>query len=155
MAKILIVDDEPSICNLLKELLKDGGHVSLEAHDAATAAVSAEVNKPDLIITDFLMPGEPEKSIFRRLADNPKISHIPTILMSAYPLEQIQAYVPTTILRRNHFMRKPLQLTDVNAQIDEVLKEQPETVAAPVKPAPSGMGRVLDVMKKCVGLSQA
>jgi response regulator RpfG family c-di-GMP phosphodiesterase len=88
-----------------------------------------------------MMPGEPGISIFKLLANNPETSRIPTILMSGYPLKDVQSYVPKAIIQKNHFISKPISW-GVSAKIEEVLKEPPGE-AVPEKSAPSGLGRVL------------
>lgn len=56
MARILVIDDDPSIRFLLRELLEDAGHEVKEAPDGRAGLKSYRQNPPDLVMTDILMP---------------------------------------------------------------------------------------------------
>ena len=55
--RILVVDDEPQLCELVQAMLEHEGHVVLTAPNAARALEILERETFDLIITDYLMPG--------------------------------------------------------------------------------------------------
>ncbi len=55
--RILVVDDEPFVCDAVKMMLAFDGHDVVTANDAKEALVVFEKNKFDLVITDFAMPG--------------------------------------------------------------------------------------------------
>jgi len=57
MATILIIDDEESIRNLLKEVLERANHRVLEASDGREGLTLYQQNKADLVLMDILMPG--------------------------------------------------------------------------------------------------
>ncbi|MDZ4733234.1 MAG: response regulator [Nitrospirota bacterium] len=57
MATILIIDDEESIRNLLKEVLERAHHRVLEARDGREGLTLYQQNKVDLVLMDILMPG--------------------------------------------------------------------------------------------------
>ncbi len=56
MAHILIVDDDPQLCNLLTIMLKSSKHIVTVAHDGLEALQSYKLHHPDLVITDIIMP---------------------------------------------------------------------------------------------------
>ena len=56
MAVVLVVDDEVGIANLLSDVLSDEGHRVLVAVNGHEAFKRAEEERPDLVITDFMMP---------------------------------------------------------------------------------------------------
>ena len=56
MAVILVVDDEIGIANLLADVLSDEGHRVLVAVNGRDALKRAEEERPDLVITDYMMP---------------------------------------------------------------------------------------------------
>ena len=56
MAVVLVVDDEVGIANLLSDVLSDEGHRVLVAVNGHEALKRAEEERPDLVITDFMMP---------------------------------------------------------------------------------------------------
>jgi two-component system, response regulator, stage 0 sporulation protein F len=57
MATILVIDDEDSIRNLLKEVLEKAHHRVLEARDGREGLTLYQNNKVDLVLMDILMPG--------------------------------------------------------------------------------------------------
>ncbi|RPH77735.1 MAG: response regulator [Nitrospiraceae bacterium] len=57
MATILVIDDEASILNLLKEVLERANHRVLEARDGKEGLALYKKNKVDLVLMDILMPG--------------------------------------------------------------------------------------------------
>ncbi|MBI1963385.1 MAG: response regulator [Candidatus Rokubacteria bacterium] len=58
MAKILVVDDEPDICEILKEMLEGDGHAVTVAGDGHAATRLLDTERVDLILTDIFMPGK-------------------------------------------------------------------------------------------------
>jgi DNA-binding response OmpR family regulator len=56
VANILLVDDEPMLRRTFRAILEQAGHVVAEAEDGARAIASFVANKPDLVITDIIMP---------------------------------------------------------------------------------------------------
>ena len=58
MARILVVDDEPDICDLLREILSLAGHDVLVALDGDSAITLLRKQPVDVILTDIFMPGK-------------------------------------------------------------------------------------------------
>jgi CheY-like chemotaxis protein len=80
MARILIIDDEPRILSLLREMLESAGHLVVEAQDGAVALRwwrdHSHEQTIDLIITDILMPEKDGIEVIqqiRQLAPNTKV----------------------------------------------------------------------------------
>src|SRR5690349_13769439 len=83
MAKILIVDDNPTNRSLLVEILKNSGHSIREASDGGEALVLVSADRPDLVITDILMPTMDGYEFVRRLRSTTDIAHTPVIFCTA------------------------------------------------------------------------
>src|SRR5579859_5862832 len=84
MAKILVVDDSPTNRTFLVTLLGYGGHSLREASDGAEALALASADRPDLVITDILMPTMDGYEFVRRLRSAPDIAQIPVIFCTAH-----------------------------------------------------------------------
>ncbi|NTU77285.1 MAG: response regulator, partial [Alphaproteobacteria bacterium] len=56
-SKILVVDDEPSILNLVTSYLKAEGYEVFTASDGLAALKAAKAYKPDLVVLDIMLPG--------------------------------------------------------------------------------------------------
>jgi CheY-like chemotaxis protein len=56
VARILVVDDEPMLRRTFRSILEKAGHVVIEAEDGAQAISMFSAHKPDLVLTDIIMP---------------------------------------------------------------------------------------------------
>lgn len=83
MPKILVVDDEDAIRELLRYKLEQAGHIVLTAGDGLTALTRAEKEAPDLIILDLMLPGIDGLEVCRRLKAGQATATIPIIILSA------------------------------------------------------------------------
>ena len=83
MAKLLVVDDEVGIRELLSEILEDEGHDVLTAEDAGQARKLIEENPLDLILLDIWMPDTDGVTLLRELSSQHLI-HCPVIMMSGH-----------------------------------------------------------------------
>src|SRR5207237_3376152 len=88
VAAILIVDDSPTNRTLLAILLGGRGHRLLEAADGAEALAVVRAQRPDLVITDVLMPTMDGYEFVRQLRADPSIAHTPVIYYTAHYLER-------------------------------------------------------------------
>lgn len=81
-SKILLVDDEPSNLQLLRQTLKESYELFF-AKDGKTTLQLAEQNQPDLILLDVLMPLMDGFETCHQLKSNPKTKHIPVIFITS------------------------------------------------------------------------
>jgi len=82
-ARILVVDDEPSIVKLVRTTLEARGYIVDEAFDGQEAIVQAKLHKPDLILLDIMMPRMDGTEARKRLLADPETKEIPVIHLSA------------------------------------------------------------------------
>ncbi|NIM93146.1 MAG: response regulator [Anaerolineales bacterium] len=80
---ILVIDDEPSFCTVLSEILRSFGYHVQQAHSVDQALQVLEREPPDLILTDIMMPGTDGLTLIRQLRANPRWSSMPMIVVSA------------------------------------------------------------------------
>ncbi len=83
MVKILIADDEPNILLLTEMLFQDMGMHVITAVDGQEAVQKAISEKPDIIITDVIMPKMTGFEVCKMVRAHPEISHTPIIILSA------------------------------------------------------------------------
>ncbi len=81
--KILIVDDEASLGNVLATALSYEGYTTLKATDGEAGLVIAEKELPDLIILDIMMPKVDGITMLKRLRENEATKKIKVIVMTA------------------------------------------------------------------------
>ncbi len=75
--KILIIDDDEYIGNMLEEVLKQEGYAVLRAYSGTEALLLLSQNRPDLVLLDLMLPGLSGECVL------PKIQGIPVIIVSA------------------------------------------------------------------------
>lgn len=82
--KLLIVDDQPEIRNLLTITLNADNHELHHANDWITALAMVGSVKPDLVLLDIMMPGEFDGfEVCRRIKSDPELSSISIMIVSA------------------------------------------------------------------------
>jgi len=80
--KILLVEDESFLANLLSDYIKEQG-VSLEqASTGEECLAKAKSSKPDIILLDIILPGIDGYEVLKQLKANPELSKIPVIFLS-------------------------------------------------------------------------
>jgi two-component system alkaline phosphatase synthesis response regulator PhoP len=83
MAKLLVVDDEKDIVELLTFLLQKDGHHIIHAFNGIEALKLVAVEIPDLIILDIMMPEMDGYAVYSKLSENPITRSIPILILTA------------------------------------------------------------------------
>ncbi len=83
MSKILIVDDEPTIVELLEEHLQSEGYDTEHAYSGEEALQVLEKSTPDLVILDLMLPGMDGYEVCRLMQQDTRLNHIPVIMLTA------------------------------------------------------------------------
>ncbi len=118
---ILVVEDDPANRQLMLDRLTALGYKVLTAGDALKGVEAAQEYKPDLILTDFLMPSPAGESIFSGLASRPETHDIPVIVMTGQPLKNVKGYIPLSL--RTRLMSKPIDFDALQKTIAELVKK--------------------------------
>ncbi|WDQ98076.1 response regulator [Devosia sp. J2-20] len=80
---ILICDDDQLLIELIEFRLQGKGYTVLTAHDGEEALAKIRAEKPDLVVLDAMMPGIDGFALLVQLKDEPSLSHIPVIMLTA------------------------------------------------------------------------
>lgn len=80
--KILIVDDEKNMCELLSMNLSTKGYATEKAYDGEEALKAIKKNRPDLIILDVKMPRMDGLQLLKKLKSSPSYARIPIIMLT-------------------------------------------------------------------------
>jgi diguanylate cyclase (GGDEF)-like protein len=83
MSKILIVDDEPTIVELLEEHLRSEGYDTIHAYSGEEALQLLEGDIPDLVLLDLMLPGMDGYEVCRLMQRDSRLNHIPVIMLTA------------------------------------------------------------------------
>jgi two-component system alkaline phosphatase synthesis response regulator PhoP len=127
-ARILVVDDEPSVTELLAYNLRKSGYEPLIAADGNEALKLARHSNPDLILLDLMLPGVDGLEVCRELR---KTSDVPVIMLTARG-EEIDRVVGLE-LGADDYVCKPFSVRELLARIKTVLRrvKSDETEKAP------------------------
>ncbi len=138
---ILFTDDNDDVCQMARTLLETHYRV-LTAPNGVVALQMAELNIPDLVVSDVMMPQMDGLELCSRLKQTTATSHIPVILLTARTLDEqriagyehgADAYItkpfsaPLLLARIHNLLQSRKQLKQVFAGADELAKEEIST----------------------------
>lgn len=118
--KILIVDDEPAIRQMVCLALTQAGYRCLEASDAAEAQQKIVADMPDLILLDWMMPGVSGMEYARRLRHDKLTSRIPIVMLTARVEEEDK--VRGLDSGADDYVTKPFSPRELLARIKALLR---------------------------------
>jgi CheY-like chemotaxis protein len=118
VATILVVDDEFGIGELLEALLLDEGHRVITAMNGRHALERMAEARPDLVISDLMMPVMDGGALRQAMLNNPALRDIPFMLMCAVP----EAGIANRISHYDAFLRKPFKLAEITKLVAELLQ---------------------------------
>jgi diguanylate cyclase (GGDEF)-like protein len=125
MATVLIADDDAAVRRLLSAVLRPRGHTILEAGNGEQALELAEQQRPELIVSDLLMPAMDGYELVRRLRIAPETSRTPVIFLTA-EYDEADAAELARAAGVSNVLRKPCKPADVLAAVDRALGEVPQ-----------------------------
>jgi len=130
--RILVVDDEPDVRNFLFACIEDAGFLVESAVNGVEALEKIEVNTPDLMTLDMVMPRKSGISLMRKLRSNEKWATIPVIVITAHAHDKfgsddIQALKAFPVGHRPKYtMEKPVPPERLIKAICEILEVEPD-----------------------------
>lgn len=83
MKKILIVDDEPAVRAVVRDVLSEEGYDVVEAPDGRSMLEMLARECPDLVLMDVMMPGVDGRAAYRLLRSRDDLPEVPVVVMSA------------------------------------------------------------------------
>jgi DNA-binding NtrC family response regulator len=149
-SRILVVDDEADIRELLQEILSEEGYEVEVAADAAEARAARAVNSPDLVFLDIWMPDTDGITLLREWS-NTEGYDCPVVMMSGHGT--VETAVEATRLGAFDYVEKPLSLTKLLKTVERALEAgrrkrvsargQTNTLAVPI-----GKGKVTQLLRE-------
>ncbi|WP_376695798.1 sigma-54-dependent transcriptional regulator [Wenzhouxiangella sp. EGI_FJ10305] len=118
-ARILIVDDEPDIREMIGEILRDEGHETTFAGNAAEAREQLRESAPDLILLDVWMPDTDGISLLREWRDA-DVLRCPVVMISGHG--SVETAVEATRLGAFDFVEKPVSMARLMLTIENALE---------------------------------
>jgi two-component system, OmpR family, response regulator len=116
--RLLVVDDEPSIRDLLSASLRFAGYDVVTAADGSSALAQAEKHRPDLVVLDVMMPDMDGFEVTRRLRERGR--DVPVLFLTAR--DDVEDKVTGLTVGGDDYVTKPFSLEEVVARIRAVLR---------------------------------
>lgn len=118
---VLLIDDQPEMRRMLREVLEPAGYRVSEARDANAAYETARSDPPDLVICDLKMPGAWGDEIIARLRSDPNFKARVVVLSSLTDPKHIQAAKDAGA---DLCLTKPIPWDRLKAHVAEQLKKE-------------------------------
>jgi twitching motility two-component system response regulator PilH len=119
-ARMLVVDDSPTICAVLGKMLGQDGYAVTKAVDGESAIELARSELPALIFLDIVLPGINGFAVLRALRHDELTRHIPIVMISGNPQATEQFYVQR--YGADDFIKKPFGRSEVATCIDVLVR---------------------------------
>ena len=133
-ARILIVEDEPAIRDLLAINLRHAGFEPLHAPDAASARAQIDAALPDLVLLDWMLPDQSGIDIARKLRSDVRTREMPIIMLTARSAESDK--LGGFDAGADDYVTKPFSPRDLVARVRALLRRRaPEATDDPVEVA--------------------
>ena len=129
MSKVLIVDDEVNIRQLVKYNLEKESYQVLEAEDGLQGIRLAKTEIPDLMLLDLMLPQMDGLEVCRSLKGNPATAALPIIMLTAKS-EEIDKVIGLE-LGADDYMTKPFSPRELVARVKAVLRRSQKEAALP------------------------
>lgn len=124
MATVLVVDDEPTVREIVARYLERDGHRALEAGDVDSARATLQRDSPSLVVLDVMLPGGSGLELCREIR---RESELPVILLTARAEEADR--IVGLELGADDYVTKPFSPRELTARVRTVLRrahQQPE-----------------------------
>jgi two-component system phosphate regulon response regulator PhoB len=126
-ATILVVEDEPQVQELLAVNLEHAGHRVLRAASAEEAENAIREELPDVLILDWMLPGESGVTLARRLRAEERTRELPILMLTARAMEQDK--VSGLDAGADDYLTKPFSPKELAARIKAVLRRRAPQLA--------------------------
>jgi phosphate regulon transcriptional regulator PhoB len=124
MAKILIVDDEQDIVDLVSYNLEKEGFKTVKAYDGEAAFSAIKAQKPDLIILDLMLPKMNGLDVCRVIRNNSETATLPIIMLTAKG-DEVDKIIGLEI-GADDYMTKPFSVKELIARVRGILRRLQE-----------------------------
>ena len=118
--KILIIDDDSSINELIKINLELAGYTAIQAYDGIKGFALAKQELPSLVILDVMMPEVDGFTVAKRIRENSSTKDIPIIMLTA--LSQLNDKVKGFNIGIDDYLVKPFEIEELQVRVRALLK---------------------------------
>jgi two-component system phosphate regulon response regulator PhoB len=127
LPRVLVVEDEPSIAELIAVNLRHNGFAPTVVYDGAAAQREVDAVLPDLILLDWMLPGESGASLARQWRKNDRTKTVPIIMLTARSDESDK--IQGLDAGADDYITKPFSTQEMLARIRALMRRRaPETI---------------------------
>jgi CheY-like chemotaxis protein len=130
---VYFIDDSATMREVIKIAFRRENINVVACHDAASALGEIEKAKPDVIITDVIMPGKDGYEVCQHIKNHPTLSKTPVILMSGVVNRAVAERA--FLVKADELLRKPFQPQDLITRVKHLLKPNGAPAPNPVAAA--------------------
>ena len=118
--KVLVIDDEIHIVELLKFNLEMSGYEVEYEYDGVDGYIKAKEIKPDLILLDWMLPNISGIDVLKKVRNNKDLSQIPVIMLTAKNMESNK--IEGLEIGADDYITKPFSIKELLARISTILR---------------------------------
>jgi two-component system phosphate regulon response regulator PhoB len=131
MGRVLVVEDELAIAELIALHLRHEGHQPRMAASAAEALAAVTEQLPDLVVLDWMLPGDPGTTLLQRWRQDPRTKSLPVIMLTARVQESDK--IRGLDAGADDYLTKPFSPGELMARVRALLRRRaPEALEAPL-----------------------
>jgi DNA-binding response OmpR family regulator len=114
--RVLVADDDPEICTLIKTILRSASFEVQVCADAESALIHLQRDKAyDILISDFMLPGISGIELIQMVRSSPATARIPILMISGHSNYAMDARAKSA--GADHFLNKPFTLTQLRSTV--------------------------------------
>lgn len=117
--KILVVDDEAPVRQLMSVIFRNSGYQLFEAANGDEGLATAQLERPDLVLLDLMMPGMDGYEVCRRIKSNSHTRHAVVVILTASDAEANSAKIMEA--GADHYFSKPFSAVALLDKVREAL----------------------------------
>ncbi len=121
--KIMVVDDEPDVVDLVKLVLESDGFDVVTAYSGKEALDKIVQEMPDLVLLDIMMPQMDGWEVYSRIKAHPKTKDIPVAMLTAKS-QSIDKMIGLHVVKVDDYITKPFGRSELLERVKRILKEK-------------------------------
>ncbi len=123
-ARVLVVEDEPEMLDIISVNLTQAGHEVMQARDGVEAYELLETSDPQAVVLDLNLPNMSGFRFLRLMRRNPRWANTPLIVATAFAFEEVEEIANERI---DGFITKPFDPSELVSKLEYVISREKES----------------------------